>query len=298
MNIRKKTKSLLMLLVCLAPLPLSIFALSKMPSAYWFAGTMYIYSTDPKLSYSMYYWNDNAKRSDIFGPTIGVNKVVNIIDLYGGNIHDCPFMWWGGDPASGTKIMLIPNLSFSENPLASKEVNAQNRKQFEKDLRSGRKAPYAVIERQQNSINIFLLGKNVGSTVSLSQKLSFNFLAFESLWVAPSWWYNGLGNSAGMAFAFSFDNRGRFFQTSEGKLADNAFYIWGAQEWHDQSKWTLGYNWIGSQVNPKDTLTMQKLLDQGIVTYQEPFVSDDELQRIIDYVNSTGHANFENVISK
>lgn len=295
MNLIKKSKRKIILLCGLLLSPVLILALPRMPSSYWFAGTMYIYSSDPNLSYSLYYWDNAAKKSDIFGPTLSVNKVVNIVDLYGGNIHSCPNMWWGGDPSTATKVLLIPNLSFFEDPGATKEVNAQNRKKFNIDLKSGMLAPYVVVERRQSSIDIFILGKNTSSTIGISQKLSFNFLAFESSWVSSSSWYKGLGDSAGMAFAFSFDNFGRFFTTKEGNLGDNAFYIWGAQEWRDQSKWTLGYSWIGSQVTPTEKLTMQKLLDQGIITYQQPFVSTNELQRIIDYVNSTGYAKFENV---
>ncbi len=248
-------------------------------SNYWFAGYMYI-EGNQNLSYNMYAWNNNSKKMELSETPFTTNTVINVRDLLG-SIGNCPYMWWGGDPATATKVLLVPSL-----PLGSAFTKG-SAQQGQKDLKAGKIAPYIVIERAQNTINIFIIGPVFSATSGtppetviqfVSRKLAFNFLPFEKLWVSKSRWYNNLDTHwpTGIAFAFSLTidlpNRNAYFFNSPDAneyqfdinkpqkkiiLSDDAFYVYGLEKDND----ALGWSWThqGPENNnlPISTITYQ-----------------------------------------
>lgn len=280
-------KSTLYIVVMISNLmPFTSFSgLNWMPSNYWLAGYMYIAGPDD-LTYNIY----DATSKTLSPIDLKTNTAFNIRDFYAqGNMDRTPRM------DDTTKILFVPNKTFIPNVADSAADQLKKSQQFEKDLRAGRDYPYIVVERNQGIINIFIVGPT-RFLPSLSKKLGFNFLAFEQLWVKPSYWYNHLDDhSPGMAFAFSFDATQGTFLNSPGKiLSDDAFYIIGLRN----KSWPLGWSW--TYQGPENTvikgMTAQKLVTQGIIEYQQPVISLRELQRIIDFINSTGQGKFDNVL--
>lgn len=267
--------------------------LNWMPSNYWFAGYMYIAGSDD-LTYNLYSWNNSSQKMELSPISLTTNTVLNLRDLFGG-IDKCPFMWSNGDPATETKFILVPSLTFIPDPSDSATVQRRKADEFQKGLLAGREAPYIVVERSQGLINIFIIGPTKVLN-SLSQKLSFNFLAFEQSWVKPSNWYNHLeDHSPGMAFAFSFDaSKGTFLNSPNKPLSDDSFYIFGMSDKNAPLGWSWTYQ--GPENNAVKGMTMKTLQGQGIVQHQEPLISLKELQRIINFINSSGQGKFDNVL--
>jgi hypothetical protein len=276
-------------------------ALQWMWSNYWFAGYMYI-TGDPNLTYSIYSWNNTTKQNELSPVTFPTNTIINIGQLMDG-VENCPYMWWGqistnanGNPVmGGTTFLLVPSLPYVPglNPSSDEEQKFQN------DLLAGKKAPYIYIERIENIINIYILGPTLLAN-NAARKLSFNFSAFENVWVQNSPWYkknsNPPGND-GMAFACSFNAfYGCFLNSPNQPLSNDSFYIYGMRN----KAWPLGWSWThqGPENTAIKNMTMSTLQSQGIVQHEQPFVPLNDLQRVISWVNATGQAKFANVITQ
>lgn len=289
-----------------------IFAdLQWMKSNYWFAGYMYI-TGDPNLTYKICYWNDKTQKMELAPITFFTNTVIDISTLSGGNAlcltnnleqtgQGCIQMGWDSNNNRGTAFLLVPELPFSDF------THPENEQSFENDLKAGKLAPYIYIERNAGIINIYILGPTAASKFA-AQKLSFNFLAFEQVWVQQTKWYHDLISGAlvsifskdknkfnpGMLFSFSFDApTGTFANTPGRALNDDAFYIFGIANATD------GHGWSWMHQGPENIsikgMTAATLQGQGILQLQGPFIDTDELQGAINFINWTGFGKFDNV---
>lgn len=269
--------------------------LDKLPSNYWFNGGMFI-TGDPNLSYRICYYNQKTKKMELATPVLSTNIGLNIANLSGEVIycinHSLEAEGEGCmNVGPGTAFLLVPELPFTDF------ANPQNEPAFQNDVRAGKYAPYIYITRQANYITIYIIGPTIVSKYA-AQKLAFNFVAFEQLWVSASPWYQRLSSPArGISFSFSFDTAtGNFFNSPpSGYLYDESFYLFGIAN----DRTNLGWSWTDQRPITNNTdfagMSMKNLQDHGIVIHQGPFLPVDELQGVINFINWSGYGNFENV---
>lgn len=229
MNLIPKKMAYLSALMALTSVSSSLFAdLAKMPSNYWFNGGMFI-TGDPNLSYKICYYNQKTKNMELAPITLSTNIGLNIANLSGEVFycinHSLENTGEGCmNVGPGTAFLLVPELPFTDF------TNPENEPAFQNDVRAGKYAPYIFINRQANYINIYIIGPTAVSKYA-AQKLSFNYVAFEQLWVSASPWYKRLSNPArGISFSFSFDAAtGTFYNSPpSGYLYDESFLSF----WH------------------------------------------------------------------
>jgi hypothetical protein len=267
----------------------------KMGTNYWFGGYTWISSSNPTLQYKMYTWNNTAGKFTALNGTLPINSVVNIRDRLGSsnNIGVCPYMYWYTPTSqfpngNGAIIILVPQVSYFPN-------SEQTPEQFYASLNAGQIAPYIFIQRDDAYIHFYIVGPTIVYPYKM-EKLSFNLGAFQTNLVRNSYWFNHIisdDNPAyGMVFACSFNaDLGSFYDFQNNKLNDNAFYIYGIQNYDSG----LGCNCNGTYdaqknqcINPTTLCTsQQQLIDQGILTYQK-MADLCDTQWVIDYINWTG----------
>lgn len=292
-------------------------------SNYWYGGYTYI-DGNPNLSYKIWAWDDTKKQWRFLNDEspIPTNRAFNIRDSLG-STQNCPYMWWGGDPDTATKILLVPQIAYGS-------IIGKESQQFQNELTAGSYAPYVVICRTEHSISVYIVGpvfKTPDGSNFISRKLTFNFSLFEQLWLKQNWYKSLLikcspasllgvsgDKSTGQIFAFSFkvdgfleksEERNAYFLNSPDEqyisytnarknvtLSDSAFYISNVC-----GNNPLGWSW--TYQGPENTtvrgMTVNKLQEQGIITYQSA-VLPDELQKIINWINSTGKGKFDNIL--
>lgn len=273
-----------------------IEALNWMPSNYWFAGDMQIKSRYDHVTYQLYFYNPKTDTWRLSPVKLQANHVLHVGQLLGG-IRECPYFPCCDDNYLGTYFLLVPNKPYVPNPGDDPTQNQQKLKDHNTALRSGQILPYVVISRKDNVISTCIVGPLVAGPYT-SQKITFNLAAFESKWVANSPWYKHLDNhSPGMAFACSFDTSTGFLNNGTA-LTNNTFYICGITDfaWPNGWSWTLQGNRPDVPAKDIQGMTIQKLKKDGILQVQKPFVTLEELQEAIDFINWTEQGTFADVI--
>lgn len=281
------------LLSCLLSV-LCLEALFLMPSTYWLAGRMTIQSADPRVTYKIYAYDDASKALMPLGVQLPVNRQFAIIELLGGGFQKCPSF---SEQANETICFLVPSVPFM------KGQGSQTDKEFLAETKAGTYHPYVVLYRKGVMLNIYILGPTIVGA-DYAQKISINLNALELNWVEPSRWYKKLDRHAfGMAFALTFNADTGCFPTIPSNreiLSNDALYLCGLDASYAVITRPLGSNWIGQNLplglGEVYGMTLQGLQDQGIVTFQCDGLDLEDLQWVINSVNTYAGAQYASVI--